>query len=277
MSNELAKPSFDDSLRNHLAKNKAKFISALDGQIEFERFAVVVMNAIRRTPALAECSVSSVVEAVTKCAELGLEPNGPLQHAALVPFKGECKLVVMYRGQLHLMFRSGGLKDATAHVVYEGDKFSGQLGTNPSVEHPISFTKRGKPIGAYAVINYANGGQHIEAMNLEEIEKVRASSRASKGPWFDWWDEMARKTVLKRGAKYAPAGANLQLLAKAAEYDDDVIDSTATATPAPSLTAENGGQTIDATAKVKAAVGEMTDAEKAEAVRLETEQAKEGA
>lgn len=272
MSSELQKKpmSFDDSLRSHLATNKAKYVSALDGQIEFDRFAVVVMNAIRRTPKLAECTVSSVVEAVTKCAELALEPNGPLQHAALVPYKGECKLILMYKGTLHLMYRGGGLKDAAAHIVYEGDKFSGQLGTNPEVTHAISFAKKGKPIGAYAVLNYSNGGQHIEAMNIDEIEKVRASSQASKGPWFDWWDEMARKTVLKRGAKMAPMGVNMQLLAKAAEYDDDVIDSTAT--QAPALAAETATQTLDATAKVKAAVGEMTNDEKAAVVAAEHEQ-----
>ena len=254
MSNELAKPSFDDSLRNHLAKNKAKFISALDGQIEFERFAVVVMNAIRRTPKLAGCSVSSVVEAVTKCAELGLEPNGPLGHAFLIPYGDEAKLVIGFRGLLHLMYRGGALKDASAQVVYANDKFTGQFGTSPSIVHTIGFGKRGPPVGAYAVLRFSNGGEHIESMSVEEIEAVRARSKTGRGgPWETDWAQMACKTVLRRASKQAPMGDNLSQMAEAADADDDVIDVT----PGASPTATE--KSTDATSKVMVAVDSATE------------------
>lgn len=253
--------SYVDSLGEFLRANKNKVTSALNDSIDFERFAAVAMNTLRRTPALAQCSPASVIDAVNRCAELGLEPGGPLGHAYLIPFKTECQLVIGYRGFVHLLFRSGGLKDIQAHVVYENDKFTGNFGTEPRIEHAIGFGKRGKSIGAYCVLRYVNGGMHIESMNMDELLKTRNMSRAKTGPWDDWFDEMCRKTVAKRGAKWGPTGDNI-LMAKAAEYDDDTVDgSVVQARPSPpsqtthSLVSENGvAAQLDSTDKAKAAI-----------------------
>ena len=43
-----------------------------------------------------------------------------------------------------------------------------------------------------------------------DVEKVRASSKAGKfGPWVEWWDEMAKKTVIRRMAKRLPSSADV--------------------------------------------------------------------
>lgn len=253
--------SYTESLGGFLKANRGKVVSALNDAIDFERFAAVAMNTLRRTPALAQCSPASVIDAVNRCAELGLEPGGPLGHAYLIPFKQECQLVIGYRGYLHLMFRSGGLKDAQAHVVYDSDKFVGQFGTDPRIEHTIGFGKRGKVVGAYCVLRFVNGGSHIEAMNIDELNKVRAASRAKSGPWDEWTEEMFRKTVLKRAAKWGPTGDNLDLMGKAEDYDaDTVVDSTATTRPTPpaqqthSLSDGSVSAQLDSTDKVKAAI-----------------------
>lgn len=256
--------TYVDNLGDFLKSNKGKVTSALNDSIEFERFAAVAMNTLRRTPGLAKCTPGSVIEAVNRCAELGLEPGGPLGHAYLVPFKNECVLVIGYRGYLHLMFRSGGLKDAQAHVVYDNDKFVGAFGTESRIEHTIGFGKRGKVIGAYCVLRFVNGGSHIEAMNLDELRKVQGASQAGQSefsPWNTWFEEMCRKTVLKRAAKWGPTGENLELMAKAEDYDGDTIDSTAVPASPPtqtthSLVSDNGveSQVLDATDKLKAAI-----------------------
>lgn len=68
----------------------------------------------------------------------------------------------------------------------------------------------GPVIGAYmvAVLRDRAGAasiRQIEWMTYAQIEQVRKASRAGKsGPWVDHWDEMARKTVVRRGAKYLP-------------------------------------------------------------------------
>ena len=41
-------------------------------------------------------------------------------------------------------------------------------------------------------------------MSLDDIVKIQNSSKAKNGPWRTHWNEMARKTVVKRASKYWP-------------------------------------------------------------------------
>lgn len=53
-------------------------------------------------------------------------------------------------------------------------------------------------------------------MSLDDVEKVRRSSRAgSFGPWKDWWDEMAKKTVIRRISKRLPSSADVDAVMQA--------------------------------------------------------------
>ena len=55
-----------------------------------------------------------------------------------------------------------------------------------------------------------------------EIEKVRKVSRSGdKGPWKQWWSEMARKTVFRRLAKSLPNAADL---AQVLDHDNENYD-----------------------------------------------------
>ena len=57
----------------------------------------------------------------------------------------------------------------------------------------------------YAVAVLKGGGVQFEVMSRAEIEAVRAQSKAGKsGPWVTHWDEMARKTVVRKLFKYLP-------------------------------------------------------------------------
>ena len=50
----------------------------------------------------------------------------------------------------------------------------------------------------------------VEGMGRSDVGKVRAASRAGKfGPWVEWWDEMAKKTVIRRMAKRLPSSADV--------------------------------------------------------------------
>ena len=69
---------------------------------------------------------------------------------------------------------------------------------------------RGEPIAVYAVAKTKDGAIYREVMSVSDVEKVRGSSRAGKyGPWVDWWDEMAKKTVIRRMAKRLPSSADV--------------------------------------------------------------------
>ena len=57
----------------------------------------------------------------------------------------------------------------------------------------------------------AQGDYLTEEMSLAEIKQVEASSKAKNGPWQKWWDEMARKTIVKRASKYWPRVERLDM------------------------------------------------------------------
>ncbi|WP_176686069.1 recombinase RecT, partial [Escherichia coli] len=66
---------------------------------------------------------------------------------------------------------------------------------------------RGDIVGVYCTVKTPAGDYLTEEMSLAEIEAVRKTSKAAfsdKGPWVNHWNEMARKTVVKRASKYWP-------------------------------------------------------------------------
>jgi recombination protein RecT len=88
-------------------------------------------------------------------------------------------------------------------VVYQNDGFEYEAGDSPKITHkPAPFGKeRGEAVGAYAILR--RGAATIrEVMSFHEIEKVRAQSKSPNSlGWKEFWGEMARKTVLRRGTK----------------------------------------------------------------------------
>ena len=84
------------------------------------------------------------------------------------------------------------------------------------VHKPFLGADRGKQIACYAIAKTKDGAIYREVMSVSDVEKVRSASRAGKfGPWVDWWDEMAKKTVIRRLSKRLPSSADLDSVIKA--------------------------------------------------------------
>lgn len=212
-----------------------------------ERLAKVALNAWHKTPLLQRCSVASLWQALTSAAELGLDPGGALGHAYLVPFKDTCQLIIGYRGFIELARRSGSLAQIEAHVVHEHDTYEVEFGSAPKLRHvPKLDGDPGKPVFVYMVARLRDGSAHVEVMTIHEVEKIRARSRSgNNGPWQTDFEEMAKKTVVRRGMKYLPLSPELS---KAMEIDnEDFVDgevlssqeSSAGESERPALTAGN--------------------------------------
>src|SRR5690606_27429219 len=115
----------------------------------------------------------------------------------------QCQLVIGYRGLAKLARQSGEIKRIEAEVVYEKDKFVYRKGSTFELDYyPCLEADRGAAVGAYALVQFKDGGIQAEFMPVSEIEKIRARSKAAwdrngnpVGPWKDDWAEMARKTV----------------------------------------------------------------------------------
>lgn len=200
------------TLRAALAKMAPEISKALPATITPERFSRIALTAISSNPQLAECTQTSFLGSLMQAAQLGLEPNTPLGQAYLIPFRNgkknvtECQFQLGYKGLIDLVYRSGEVTTVSAHEVYENDEFSYTLGLEPTLVHKPAMANRGEVIAYYAVFRTVKGGFGFEVMSKEDVERhARKYSQAfSSGPWQTNFDEMAKKTVLKKCLKYAP-------------------------------------------------------------------------
>ena len=145
-------------------------------------------------------------------AQLGLEPNTPLGQAYLIPFRNkgtlECQFQLGYKGLIDLAYRSGQITVIQAHTVYENDEFHYEFGLDPQLKHVPAEGDRGEPIFFYAVFKTKDGGFGFEVMSADEVrahaKKYSQAFSSDYSPWKTNFEEMAKKTVLKKALKYAP-------------------------------------------------------------------------
>lgn len=176
-----------------------------------ERVAKIAVAALMRNPTLLQCKPETVWFCVAQAATLGLEVN-LLGSAYLVPFRNnksggtDCQLIVGYQGLIDLARRSGNIESIEARIVYEKDQFELENGLDPVLRHKPCFDgDPGKMRLVYAVAKLKDGGKQVEYMTKKEIDSIRARSKAKDhGPWVTDYEEMARKTVIRRIAKYLP-------------------------------------------------------------------------
>ena len=198
-----------------LARWRSKILQALPKYIDPERFTRIVLTTIRQTPVLQKCSVESIMGAVMEAAADGLELDGV--DAAMVPYWSdelhcfEAQYQSMFQGLLRLCRRSEEVKAVHAHEVYQGDRFEVRLGSKPEIEHVPAWLGKddGDITHFYVVFDLANGAQQFEVMTRAQVETIMKRSKSyqkkgAKSAWGTDFGMMGRKTVLRRGMKYAP-------------------------------------------------------------------------
>lgn len=202
----------DTSLKGLIKAMEPEIKKALPSVITPERFTRMVFTALSSNPTLQECTPQSFLGSMMQAAQLGLEPNTPIGQAYLIPYKNhgrlECQFQLGYKGLIDLAYRSGEIKDIQAHEVYENDTFEYEFGLEPKLKHIPATSNRGEVIMYYAVFHMVNGGYGFEVMSKDDIvkhaQKTSQSYGTSFSPWNKYFDEMAKKTVVKKCLKYAP-------------------------------------------------------------------------
>lgn len=196
----------DTSLKGLIKAMEPQIKKALPSVITPERFTRMVLTALSSTPKLQTCSPQSFLVAMMQAAQLGVEPNTPLGQAYLIPYGNVCQFQLGYRGLIDLAYRSGEVSSIQAHEVHENDTFEYEYGLEPKLKHVPAPKDRGPVTYYYAVLKLKNGGIGFEVMSREDIEKfaMKKSKSYRNGPWQTDFDEMAKKTVLKKVLKYAP-------------------------------------------------------------------------
>jgi recombination protein RecT len=216
-------------LSTTLGKFREKLAQALPKNRNVDQEISSVLATVATSLTLQRCTPESIALAAYDAATLGL-PVNKLGLAWLVPFGNEAKLQIGYRGYIQLVVESGFVLDVSAECVYEHDRFKYVLGSNPNIEHePPIKGNRGNFIAVYAIARLANGFSKHVVMGKEQVDHIRSKSRsASNGPWITDYDEMAKKTVIKRLCKLLPYNLpGLQKVELASELESSYQDSLA--------------------------------------------------
>ncbi|EBW2564937.1 recombination protein RecT [Salmonella enterica] len=212
---------------------KEQLAAALPRHMTAERMIRIATTEIRKVPALGDCDTMSFVSAIVQCSQLGLEPGGALGHAYLLPFgnkneksgKKNVQLIIGYRGMIDLARRSGQIASLSARVVREGDDFSFEFGLEEKLVHRPGENEDAQVTHVYAVARLKDGGTQFEVMTRKQIELVRAQSKAgNNGPWVTHWEEMAKKTAIRRLFKYLPVSIEIQRAVSMDEKETLTID-----------------------------------------------------
>jgi len=191
-----------------------------------DRLIGLSVGAMRRNPKLQDCTMGSVINSVIQSGMLGLEPNTPLGHAYLIPYKKECTFQVGYRGLMNLAMRGGHVRKFDPQVVYDGDEFEIEYGSNERMIHRPKF-QSSEWLGAYSLCKLATGEMSWLYLPKATILGIRDNhsqsyrqdleNKTRYSPWTTSEDEMAMKTVVKRHCKRLELNVDL---ARAAELDD---------------------------------------------------------
>ena len=192
-----------------------------------ERFMRMALSAINNTPELADCTPMSFIAALMNAAQLGMEPNTPLGQAYLIPYKNkgtlECQFQIGYKGLIDLAYRTGLIQVIQAQTVREFDSFEYQYGLDSRLTHRPGDGERGEITYIYGLFKLTNGGYGFEVSNKADMdafaEKYSKSFGSRFSPWKENYEDMAKKTVIKRALKYAPVSSDFQ---KALSMDETI-------------------------------------------------------
>jgi phage RecT family recombinase len=242
-------------------KRRADYETFLNAYgISFEVFTAVIKQALVKQPDLLDCSAGSVLQAALMCAKDGLVPDG--KRAAITKFGNVATYQPMYEGMLEIAYdvrdAAGNMvyRDVEVDVVYKGEEelFEYRRGDDGYIRFspPLDRDITAEIAGAYCIIRTTNGGVFREVIGGKELKKIRAVSKAKKGPNVDWPAQMAKKAPLRRLLKITPKNARLQ---QAMTHDEN---SYLTEVPGPESAAPQIGhdQLFDDKAVHVAAGGE---------------------
>lgn len=210
-------------LKAILLKAQPSFAGVLPRHLTAERLVRIALTAVAYSPRLLQCTAQSILLAVMQAAQLGLEIGGPLGHAYLVPYKQTAQFIPGYRGLIDLARRSGAILVMEAVAVYAGDFFDYERGLVPRLVHRPGDDQKDvqnePPLDAvYAIARMRDGLSQFDVLRRWQVDRIRTRSRAAHdGPWVTDYDEMAKKTVIRRLSKLLPMSIEM---AAAIELDN---------------------------------------------------------
>ena len=234
VQNSLVKKQQKVGLTAYLTQDAVKDqINKVVGGKNGTRFISSIISAVQTTPALQECTNSSILSAALLGEALNLSPSPQLGQFYMVPFnnkkKGctEAQFQLGYKGYIQLAIRSGYYRKLNVLAIKEGELVSYDP-LNEEIEVELIeddvIREETPSVGYYAMFEYENGfrktlywskkkmAAHAEKYSfafkknggLTALEKLQAGQIPEKDLWkyssfwFQNFDEMALKTMLRQ-------------------------------------------------------------------------------
>jgi recombination protein RecT len=228
-------------LAAELEKGAREFKKALPAHITPEKLQRTILTAVQNNPKLLQADRRSLLNSAMKAAQDGLLPDG--REAAFVEFRTNEKIdgqwqsrqliqyMPMVYGLRKKIVQSGEITSLEVNIVYAAEVGKGaflyEVGLEPPLRHRPALdlteaeTGDDQVVAAYSIATFKDGTKSYELMRRFEIEKVREASQTgstrdkkgqakeSKGPWRDWFPEMAKKTVMRRHSKSLPMSGDI--------------------------------------------------------------------
>lgn len=216
------------TVQSELERLKPQMAMVLPKHITPDRMVRIALTACQNNPKLLQADRKSFFAAIMRSAQLGLEPDGVLGQAYLIPFdksiqdangnwtkETQVQFIPGYKGLIDLARRSGDVTNIIAKEVCKNDKFKIAWHETPPFLHEQPATgDRGEVIGFWAMAHFKDGGYHWDYLSKEEIEAIRNQSsgwqsavkfkKEKDSPWHKHFIEMGKKTAIRRIAKYLP-------------------------------------------------------------------------
>lgn len=217
-------------LLNERAGEIKKF---LPSHIDVNKFIQICNLAVLAKLELMDCDQKSLFSAFIDCAKDGLVPDG--REAFINVFNTKVKVngkdewiqkaqyQTMVDGLLKKIRQSGEVASINARAVFSNDTFDYYF--DEDGEHinyrPCLDGNSGEFRLAFAYAKLKSGELVVEVMTKPDVDRVRAASKAGKyGPWADWYDRMAIKSVLHRLGRRLPNSAEMLSMI---ERDIDIV------------------------------------------------------
>lgn len=224
-----------------LKRYDTQIASILPKHIPAERFQRVLIGAMSGNPKVVQAAAKdprakqSLIREVMKAANDGIILDG--REGALTTRRRKVRgangqdeyfedvsYMPMAQGVLKRMRNSGEISTIECDVVYQNDYFKIKKGDDSFLDHVPWYCREDVPEGtftepgalkfAYLSVKLKDGSRMREVMTKFDIAKIKAASPSKDkkgnpvGPWADWEEEMWRKSVLHRGAKWLPKSSD---------------------------------------------------------------------
>lgn len=207
-----------------------RFKTAAPGWSNGERLQRLCYAAVMNNEALQAAPMWTLVRSCLQLGSLGLEPNSPLGHGYLIPFgrgnKAQVQTIVGYKGFI-LLAHNSGIANIRGDVVYEGDPFDYQYGTDQYLRHRIGGSRSGrKPVWAYGTFD-----REFEVRAYADVLAIRDASQGYRyalaarddpkrryiydtTPWVAHEHPMAAKTMIRSALRFAALTPELAVAAQ---------------------------------------------------------------